>query len=80
MFKEGQTVLVIGDWEENNTSGKLGVILDSWGSYYNIGFFNKLKVSNSDGGRYVDKYPDVKSTWWVRSYLIKSPVSKNKFK
>lgn len=29
MFKEGQTVLVIGDWEENNTSGKLGVILDS---------------------------------------------------
>lgn len=27
MFKEGQTVLVIGDWEENNTSGKLGEYL-----------------------------------------------------
>ena len=80
MFKVGQTVLVTGDWENNNTNGKLGVILDSWGSYYNIGFFNKLKMSNSYEGGYVDKYPDVKSTWWVRNYLIKSPVSKNKFK
>ena len=80
MFKEGQTVLVIGDWEENNTSGKLGVILDSWGSYYNIGFFNKLKMSNGDEMRYADKYPSIKSTWWVRSYLIKIPVSKNEFK
>lgn len=80
MFEIGQTVLVTGDWEDNNTKGKLGVILDSWGSYYNIGFFNKLKMSNSNGGWYVGKYPDVKSTWWVRSYLIKSPVSKNKFK
>lgn len=37
-------------------------------------------MPNGDERRYVDKYPDVKSTWWVRSYLIKSPVSKNKFK
>lgn len=61
MFKEGQTVLVIGDWENNNTNGKLGVILDSWGSFYNIGFFKELKMSNCDNRRYVDKYPDVKS-------------------
>lgn len=80
MFEIGQTVLVTGDWENNNTNGKLGVILGSWSSYYNIGFFNKLKMSNSDGRRYVDKYPDVKSIWWVKSCLIKSPVSKNKFK
>ena len=80
MFEKGQIVLVTGDWENNNTNGKLGVILDSWGSYYNIGFFDKLKRSNDDGWRYVGKYPDVKSIWWVRSYLIKIPVSKNKFK
>lgn len=80
MFKEGQTVLVTGDWENNNTNGKLGVILGSWSSYYLIGFFNKLKMSNGYVRRYADKYPGVKSTWWVRSYLIKSPVSKNRFK
>lgn len=80
MFEIVQTVLVTGDWENNNTNGKLGVILDSWGSYYNIGFFNKLKMSDSDGWWCVGKYSDIKSTWWVRSYLIKSPVSKNKFK
>lgn len=80
MFEQGQIVLVTEDWEDNNTEGKLGRILDIWGSYYNIGFFNKLKMSNGDNRWYVDKYPDVKSTWWVRSYLIKSSVTKNKFK
>lgn len=80
MFKRGQIVLVTRDWEDNNTSGKLGVILDDWENRYNIGFFKELKMSNGDERRYVDKYPDVKSTWWVGSYLIKSPVSKNKFK
>lgn len=80
MFKEGQQVLVIGDWENNNTNGKLGVILGSWGSYYNIGFFKELKMSNGDNRWYVDKYPDIKSTWWVHSYLIKSSITKNKFK
>lgn len=80
MFEQGQLVLVTRDWEDNNTSGKLGVILDDWENRYNIGFFKELKMSNGDERRYVDKYPDVKSAWWVRSYLIKSPVSKNKFK
>lgn len=47
MFEKGQTVLVTGDWENNNTNGKLGVILDSWGSYYNIGFFIKSPVSKN---------------------------------
>lgn len=28
MFEQGQIVLVTGDWEGNNISGKLGVILD----------------------------------------------------
>ena len=80
MFKQGQTVLVTGDWEANNTRGKLGIILKIDGSDYKIGFFDELKKTNGDNRWYVDKYPDVKSTWWVRSYLIKSPVSKNKFK
>lgn len=80
MFKKGQTVLVTEDWEDNNTEGKLGRILDIWGSYYNIGFLKKLNKSNGDEMRYADKYPDIKSTWWVRSYLIKSSVTKNKFK
>ena len=80
MFKEGQTVLVTDNWEDNNTKGKIGIILDIWGSSYNIGFFKELKMSNGDERRYVYKYPDVKSAWWVRSYLIKSTVSKNKFK
>lgn len=28
MFKQGQTVLVTRDWEDNNTRGKLGKIVD----------------------------------------------------
>ncbi len=80
MFKQGQTVLVTRDWEDNNTRGKLGIILKIDGSSYKIGFFDELKMSNADKRWYVDKYPDIKSTWWVSSYLLKSPVSKNKFK
>ena len=80
MFKRGQTLLVTRDWEDNNTRGKLGIILDDWENNYNIGFFKELKMSNGEERRYVDKYPDVKSTWWVRSYLLKSAISKNKFK
>lgn len=38
MFKEGQTVLVTRDWEDNNTRGKLGIILKIDGSDYKIGF------------------------------------------
>ena len=79
-IRMGTKVFCTEDYDDNNTGGKLGRILDIWGSYYNIGFFNKLKMSNGDEMRYVDKYPDVKSTWWVRNYLIKSSVTKNKFK
>lgn len=80
MFKEGKTVLVTDNWEDNNTKGKLGIILKIDGSSCKIGFFDELKKTNVDKRWYIDKYPDIKSTWWVRSYLLKSPVSKNKFK
>lgn len=80
MFKEGQTVLVTRDWEDNNTRGKLGIILKIDGSDYKIGFLKELNKSNSDTYWFTDKYPDIKPTWWVRSYLIKSSVTKNKFK
>lgn len=80
MFKQGQLVLVTRDWEGNNTRGKLGIILKIDGSDYNIGFLEELNKSNSDTYWFTDKYPDIKSTWWVRSYLIKSLMSKNKFK
>lgn len=80
MFKVGQTVLVTGDWENNNTNGKLGVILKIDGSSCKIGFFDELRKTNGDTHWFTDKYPDIKSTWWVRSYLIKSSVTKNKFK
>lgn len=80
MFKEGQTVLVTRDWEGNNTRGKLGIILKIDGSDYKIGFLKELNKSNSDTYWFTDKYPDIKSTWWVSSYLIKSSVTKNKFK
>ena len=55
MFKQGQTVLVTGDWEDNNTKGKLGIILKIDGSDYKIGFLKKLNKSNSD-------------TYWSVSY------------
>lgn len=80
MFKNGDIVLCTGNFEDNDTGGKIGKVVDIWRDSYKIGFFDKLKRSNDDGWRYVGKYPDVKSIWWVRSYLIKSPVSKNKFK
>ena len=43
MFKVGQTVLVTRDWEDNNTEGKLGIILNIDGSSCKIGFFDELK-------------------------------------
>lgn len=76
MFKQGQLVLVMRDWEDNNTEGKLGKIVDIWGSDYKIGFFEELKKTNEDTKVYQEKYGSIKSTWWVRSYLIKTPVSK----
>ena len=48
MFERGQIVSVTRDWEDNNTRGKLGVILDDWENRYNIGFFKELKMSNGD--------------------------------
>lgn len=80
MFKEGQTVLVTEDWEDNNTEGKLGIILKIDGSSFKIGFFDELKKTNGDTKAYQEKYGSIKSTWWVREYALKSVISKNKFK
>lgn len=80
MFERGQIVLVTRDWEDNNTSGKLGRILDIWGSDYKIGFFDELNKTNGDTKAYQERYSSIKSTWWVRSYLLKSAISKNKLK
>lgn len=80
MFKQGQVVLVTRDWEDNNTKGKIGIILKIDGSDYKIGFFKELKKSNGDTSLYADKYSSIKSTWWVGSYLLKSAMTKNKFK
>lgn len=43
MFKQGKTVLVTRDWEDNNTRGKLGIILNIDGSCYKIGFLMSLR-------------------------------------
>lgn len=80
MFKEGQTVLVTKDWEDNNTKGKLGIILKIDGSSYKIGFFDELKRTNGDTKAYQERYSSIKSTWWVRGYALKSAMTKNKFK
>lgn len=80
MFKIGQTVLVTGDWENNNTNGKLGIILNIDGSSYKIGFFEELNKTNGDMKAYQERYDSIKSTWWVREYVLKSVISKNKFK
>lgn len=80
MFEKGQTVLVIRDWEDNDTEGKLGIILDIWGSDYKIGFFKELNKTNGDTKAYQEKYSSIKSTWWVREYALKNVMTKNKFK
>ena len=80
MFKQGKTVLVTRDWEDNNTRGKLGIILNIDGSSYKIGFFDELKKTNGDTEVYQKRYSSIKSTWWVREYALKSVISKNKFK
>lgn len=80
MFKEGQIVLVTEDWEENNTRGKLGIMLKIDGSSCKIGFFDELKKTNGDTKTYQERYSSIKSTWWVREYALKSAISKNKFK
>lgn len=80
MLKIGNKVVVTRDWDNNNTRGKLGIILNIDGSVCKIGFFDELKKTNGDTKVYQEKYDSIKSTWWVRSYLIKSSVTKNKFK
>lgn len=80
MFEKGQLVLVTRDWEDNNTKGKLGKILNIDGSSYKIGFFDELKKTNGDTKVYQKKYDSIKSTWWVKGYAIKSAMTKNKFK
>lgn len=80
MFKRGQVVLVTRDWEDNNTRGKLGIILKIDGSSYKIGFFDELKKTNGDTKTYQEKYSSIKSTWWVNEHVLKSAISKNKFK
>lgn len=80
MFKRGQTVLVTRDWEDNNTGGKLGIILNIDDSSYKIGFFDELKKTNGDTKAYQEKYSSIKSTWWVKGYALKSAMTKNKFK
>lgn len=80
MFEQGQLVLVTRDWEDSNTEGKLGKIVDVWGSDYKIGFFEKLNRTNGDTRTYQEKYSSIKSTWWVKEYALKSAISKNKLK
>lgn len=80
MFKEGQLVLVTRDWEDNNTRGKLGIIINIDGSSYKIGFFDELKKTNGDTKAYQKKYSSIKSTWWVNEHVLRSAISKNKFK
>lgn len=80
MFEQGQIVLVTGDWEDNNTRGKLGIILNIDGSSYKIGFFDELKKTNGDTKVYQERYDSIKSTWWVNGHALRSAISKNKFK
>lgn len=80
MFEIGQTVLVTEDWENNNTNGKLGIILNIDGSSYKIGFFEELNKTNGDTEVYQKRYGSIKSTWWVKGLVLKSAISKNKFK
>lgn len=80
MFERGQIVLVTRDWEDNNTRGKLGIILNIDGSSYKIGFFDELKKTNGDTRAYQEKYDSIKSTWWVNGHVLKRAISKNKFK
>ena len=80
MFKEGQTVLVTDNWEDNNTKGKIGIILDIWGSSYKIGFYDELEMSNEDSYYYKKRNISIKSTWWVKGYALKKVMTKNKFK
>lgn len=80
MLKIGNKVVVTGDWEGNNTRGKLGVILNIEGSSYKIGFFEELNKTNGDTKVYQERYSSIKSTWWVRDYALKKSMTKNKFK
>ena len=80
MFEQGQLVLVTRDWEDNNTRGKLGIIINIDGSSYKIGFFDELKKTNGDTKAYQKKYDSIKSTWWVNERVLRSAISKNKFK
>ena len=80
MFEKGQIVLVTRDWKDNNTRGKLGKIVDIWGSDYKIGFYDELEMSNEDLDYYKKRNSLIKSVWWVKDYALKKAMTKNKFK
>ena len=80
MFKNGDIVFCTGDCEDNNTGGKLGIILDTWGSDFLMGFFVELNKTNGSLGIYKKKYGSIKSTWWIKGQLLKKGMTKNKFK
>lgn len=59
MFKNGDIVFCTGDWEDNNTKGKLGIVLDTWNTSYLIGFFDEINKTNGSLGLYKKNMPQL---------------------
>lgn len=79
-IRMGTKVFCTEDYGDNNTGGKLGIILNIDGSSCKIGFFDELKKTNGDTKVYQEKYSSIKSTWWVKDYALKKAMTENKFK
>ena len=78
-FKIGDRVVVLDNFNET-ALGKVGIIVANRDRGHVVGFFCEGVEINYELEYFVNEYPDLKATWWVREYALKSVISKNKFK
>lgn len=76
MFKEGDIVLCIEDFSENNTGRKIGMVIGRDTSSCHVGFYEELYRTND----MVTRFKEIKSVWWIPEKLLRKAVTFTKFK
>lgn len=74
-FKIGDRVVVLDNFNET-ALGKVGIIIANRDRGHVVGFFCEGVMSNYELGYFVNEYPDLKATWWVKDYALKKVITK----
>lgn len=81
IFKIGDKVLVRDNFNETAT-GKVGIIIANRDRGHVVGFFCEGVETNYELKDWLDKYPDLKATWWFdsRGLALINSYTKTKFR